>query len=52
MVCYSRDPAIYHAAYLAQLDEPSNNLDLNALAWLEDYLATTWPNSCALVLFT
>ena len=30
------------------LDEPSNNLDLNALAWLEDYLQT-WPNTLLVV---
>ena len=29
------------------LDEPSNNLDLNALAWLEDYMAETWKGTRA-----
>lgn len=30
------------------LDEPSNNLDLVALAWLEDYLQT-WPSTLLVV---
>jgi len=29
------------------LDEPSNNLDLNALAWLENYMAETWKGTRA-----
>ncbi|KAL8280925.1 hypothetical protein RQP46_006604 [Phenoliferia psychrophenolica] len=33
---------------LLLLDEPSNNLDLNALAWLEDYLQT-WPHTLLVV---
>jgi hypothetical protein len=32
----------------APYSEPSNNLDLNALAWLEDYLQT-WPNTLLVV---
>lgn len=31
------------------LDEPSNNLDLNALSWLEDYLVNRWPNTLLVV---
>jgi ATP-binding cassette subfamily F protein 3 len=30
------------------LDEPSNMLDLNAIAWLEDYLQT-WPSTLLVV---
>lgn len=30
------------------LDEPSNMLDLNAIAWLEDYLQT-WPGTILVV---
>lgn len=30
-------------------DEPSNNLDLVALAWLEDYLSTSWGGTLLVV---
>ncbi|PPQ67392.1 hypothetical protein CVT25_005971 [Psilocybe cyanescens] len=33
---------------LLLLDEPSNHIDLNALAWLEDYLQT-WPGTLLVV---
>lgn len=33
------------------LDEPSNMLDLNAIAWLEDYLQT-WPGTILVVYVT
>lgn len=33
---------------LLMLDEPSNMLDLNAIAWLEDYLQT-WPGTILVV---
>jgi ATP-binding cassette subfamily F protein 3 len=33
---------------LLMLDEPSNMLDLNAIAWLEDYLQT-WPSTLLVV---
>ena len=34
---------------LVYSDEPSNNLDLSALAWLEDYLATQWTGTLLVV---
>ncbi|WAQ84856.1 hypothetical protein PtA15_5A429 [Puccinia triticina] len=40
--------ALFCRPDLLLLDEPSNNLDLNALAWLEDYLQT-WPGSLLVV---
>ncbi|GAA94054.1 hypothetical protein E5Q_00701 [Mixia osmundae IAM 14324] len=40
--------ALFCKPDLLMLDEPSNNLDLNALAWLEDYLQT-WPNTLLVV---
>ncbi|KAH9468644.1 hypothetical protein Pst134EA_009177 [Puccinia striiformis f. sp. tritici] len=44
----SSDQGILWRPDLLLLDEPSNNLDLNALAWLEDYLQT-WPGSLLVV---
>lgn len=40
--------ALFCKPDLLLLDEPSNNLDLNALAWLEDYLQT-WPHTLLVV---
>ncbi|KAI5474888.1 ATP-binding cassette, sub-family F, member 3 [Pseudohyphozyma bogoriensis] len=40
--------ALFCKPDLLLLDEPSNNLDLNALAWLEDYLQT-WPYTLLVV---
>ncbi|GFZ42543.1 Probable ATP-binding cassette sub-family F member 3 homolog [Saitozyma sp. JCM 24511] len=40
--------ALFVKPDLLMLDEPSNNLDLNALAWLEDYLQT-WPSTILVV---
>ncbi|BGP21060.1 hypothetical protein JCM10213_007578 [Rhodosporidiobolus nylandii] len=40
--------ALFCKPDLLLLDEPSNNLDLNALAWLEDYLQT-WPATLLVV---
>lgn len=40
--------ALFCKPDLLLLDEPSNNLDLNALAWLEDYLQT-WPSTLFVV---
>ncbi|CEQ40796.1 SPOSA6832_02450 [Sporobolomyces salmonicolor] len=40
--------ALFCKPDLLLLDEPSNNLDLNALAWLEDYLQT-WPSTLLVV---
>ncbi|MBW0475308.1 hypothetical protein O181_015023 [Austropuccinia psidii MF-1] len=40
--------ALFCRPDLLLLDEPSNNLDLNALAWLEDYLQT-WPGTLLVV---
>ncbi|CAH7683665.1 P-loop containing nucleoside triphosphate hydrolase protein [Phakopsora pachyrhizi] len=40
--------ALFCRPDLLLLDEPSNNLDLNAIAWLEDYLQT-WPGSLLVV---
>lgn len=41
--------SLNHAdSQLLMLDEPSNMLDLNAIAWLEDYLQT-WPGTILVV---
>lgn len=40
--------ALFCKPDLLLLDEPSNNLDLNALAWLEEYLQT-WPHTLLVV---
>ncbi|KAG6333972.1 hypothetical protein ID866_5123 [Astraeus odoratus] len=42
----TRSCAVCQALLL--LDEPSNHIDLNALAWLEDYLQT-WPGTLLVV---
>lgn len=41
--------ALFCKPDLLLLDEPSNNLDLNAIAWLEDYLVTSWPGTLFVV---
>jgi ATP-binding cassette subfamily F protein 3 len=40
--------ALFVKPDLLMLDEPSNMLDLNAIAWLEDYLQT-WPSTLVVV---
>ncbi|KAL5534704.1 hypothetical protein ACEPAG_1168 [Sanghuangporus baumii] len=40
--------ALFVKPHLLLLDEPSNHIDLNALAWLEDYLQT-WPGTLLVV---
>ncbi|CAK5264977.1 unnamed protein product [Mycena citricolor] len=40
--------ALFVKPSLLLLDEPSNHIDLNALAWLEDYLQT-WPGTILVV---
>ncbi|KAF7310427.1 Protein gcn20 [Mycena chlorophos] len=40
--------ALFVKPALLLLDEPSNHIDLNALAWLEDYLQT-WPGTLLVV---
>ncbi|KAI0264984.1 P-loop containing nucleoside triphosphate hydrolase protein [Gloeopeniophorella convolvens] len=40
--------ALFVKPTLLLLDEPSNHIDLNALAWLEDYLQT-WPGTLVVV---
>lgn len=40
--------ALFVRPDLLMLDEPSNMLDLNAIAWLEDYLQT-WPGTILVV---
>ncbi|KAG8892163.1 hypothetical protein FRC01_014315, partial [Tulasnella sp. 417] len=40
--------ALFVKPDLLMLDEPSNHIDLNALAWLEDYLQT-WPGTILVV---
>ncbi|KAF8264486.1 P-loop containing nucleoside triphosphate hydrolase protein [Lactarius quietus] len=40
--------ALFVKPSLLLLDEPSNHIDLNALAWLEDYLQT-WPGTLIVV---
>ncbi|KAF8502822.1 P-loop containing nucleoside triphosphate hydrolase protein [Russula emetica] len=40
--------ALFVKPSLLLLDEPSNHIDLNALAWLEDYLQT-WPGTLVVV---
>ncbi|KAK4688400.1 ATP-binding cassette, subfamily F, member 3, partial [Tremellales sp. Uapishka_1] len=40
--------ALFVKPDLLMLDEPSNMLDLNAIAWLEDYLQT-WPSTLLVV---
>ncbi|KAI0791792.1 P-loop containing nucleoside triphosphate hydrolase protein [Abortiporus biennis] len=40
--------ALFVKPTLLLLDEPSNHIDLNALAWLEDYLQT-WPGTLLVV---
>ncbi|PPQ98907.1 hypothetical protein CVT24_003538 [Panaeolus cyanescens] len=40
--------ALFVKPSLLLLDEPSNHIDLNALAWLEDYLQT-WPGTLLVV---
>ncbi|KAF8575906.1 P-loop containing nucleoside triphosphate hydrolase protein [Ramaria rubella] len=40
--------ALFVKPHLLLLDEPSNHIDLNALAWLEDYLQT-WPGTILVV---
>lgn len=40
--------ALFVKPDLLMLDEPSNHIDLNALAWLEDYLQT-WPSTLLVV---
>ncbi|EAU92935.2 ATP-dependent transporter [Coprinopsis cinerea okayama7 len=42
------DPDTLLKPALLLLDEPSNHIDLNALAWLEDYLQT-WPGTILVV---
>ena len=34
---------------LLLLDEPTNHLDLDAVLWLEDYIATQWSGTCLIV---
>lgn len=41
--------ALFCKPDLLLLDEPSNNLDLNAIAWLEDYLVTQWTGTLLVV---
>ncbi|KAH8922302.1 P-loop containing nucleoside triphosphate hydrolase protein [Atractiella rhizophila] len=41
--------ALFCKPDLLLLDEPSNNLDLNALAWLEDYLKNQWQSTLLVV---
>lgn len=41
--------ALFCKPDLLLLDEPSNNLDLNAIAWLEDYLVTSWTGTLLVV---
>ncbi|CAO1633047.1 unnamed protein product [Parajaminaea phylloscopi] len=41
--------ALFCKPDLLLLDEPSNNLDLNAIAWLEDYLVTSWSGTLLVV---
>ncbi|CAO1624834.1 unnamed protein product [Sympodiomycopsis kandeliae] len=41
--------ALFCKPDLLLLDEPSNNLDLNAIAWLEDYLVTSWQGTLLVV---
>lgn len=41
--------ALFCKPDLLLLDEPSNNLDLNAIAWLEDYLITSWSGTLLVV---
>lgn len=41
--------ALFCKPDLLLLDEPSNNLDLNAIAWLEDYLVNNWTSSLLVV---
>jgi ATP-binding cassette, subfamily F, member 3 len=41
--------ALFCKPDLLLLDEPSNNLDLNALAWLEDYLKNRWTSTLLVV---
>lgn len=41
--------ALFCKPDLLLLDEPSNNLDLNAIAWLEDYLVTEWQGTLLVV---
>ena len=36
-------------ARLLLLDEPANHLDLDAVLWLEEYMATQWHNTCLIV---
>ncbi|PWN96387.1 P-loop containing nucleoside triphosphate hydrolase protein [Tilletiopsis washingtonensis] len=41
--------ALFCKPDLLMLDEPSNMLDLNAIAWLEDYLVNEWPGTLLVV---
>ncbi|KDN39619.1 putative positive effector protein GCN20 [Tilletiaria anomala UBC 951] len=41
--------ALFCKPDLLMLDEPSNHLDLPAVAWLEDYLANEWTGTLLLV---
>lgn len=41
--------ALFVKPDLLMLDEPSNHIDLNALAWLEDYLSNEWKGTLLVV---
>ncbi|KAG9014784.1 hypothetical protein FRB94_010631 [Tulasnella sp. JGI-2019a] len=41
--------ALFVKPDLLMLDEPSNHIDLNALAWLEDYLQNEWKGTLLVV---
>ena len=39
----------YTRPTLLMLDEPTNHLDLNAVLWLDDYLANKWKGTILIV---
>lgn len=41
--------ALFVEPRLLLLDEPTNHLDLDAVLWLEEYMATQWHNTCLIV---